>query len=183
MDRSLFDIRKLIAKTKISKIRLLEFQYADDCALVADSPENLQAVLNCNDALYRRMDLSINVQKTEILKFNPDDMEADAQLSIRQESLKEVICFKYLGSHLSSYCTLDDEVTFRIGRASSVYGRLRTRLFENNGITLHTNVMVNHTIVISTLLYGSEAWTLYRRQTKLLQKLHMRSHQRLLGTT
>ena len=33
------------------------------------------------------MGLSIKVQKTEILKFDPDDMEADAQLSIRQEPL------------------------------------------------------------------------------------------------
>ena len=38
MNRSIFDIRKLKAKTKISKTRLLKFQYADDCALVADSP-------------------------------------------------------------------------------------------------------------------------------------------------
>ena len=55
MDRSLFDIRKLREKTKISKTRLLEFQYADDYALVANSPENLQADLNCIDVLYRRM--------------------------------------------------------------------------------------------------------------------------------
>ena len=61
MDRSLFNIRKLNAKPKISITRLLEFQYADDCALVADSPENLQAVLNCIDALCRKMGLSINV--------------------------------------------------------------------------------------------------------------------------
>ena len=92
-------------------------------------------------------------------------------------------CFKYLGSHLSSYYTLDDEVNFRIGRASSAYRRLKTRVFENHGITLHTKVMVYHAIVIYTLLYGSEAWTLYRRQTKLLENFHMRSLQRLLGIT
>ena len=150
MDRSLFDIKKLKAKTKISKTRLLEFQYADDCALVADSPEILQSVLNCIDALYRRMGLSINVQKTEILKFNSADTEADAQLNIRQEPLKEVTSFKYLGSHISNNCTLDDEIDFRIGRASSAYGRLRKRVFENHNITLHTKVMVYHAIVIST---------------------------------
>ena len=183
MDRSFFNIRKLKAKTEISKTRLLEFQYADDCALVADSPGNLQAVLNCIDALYRRMGISINVHATEILKLNPDDMEADAQLIIRQEPLKEVTCFKYLGGCWSSYCTIDDEVNFRIGRASSAYGRLRTRVFENHGITFHTKVMVYLAIVISTLLYGSEAWTLYRRPTKLLEKFHMRSLQRLLGIT
>ena len=162
---------------------LLEFQYADDCALVADSAENLQSVLNCIDNLYQRLGLSINVSKTEILKFNPENLEPDHQLSIRQEPLAEVRCFKYLGSHISSNCTLDDEVNFRIGKASSAYGRLRARVFENHDISLHTKVMVYHALVISTLLYGSETWTLYRRQIKVLEKFHMRSLQRLLGIT
>ena len=183
MDRSLFDLKKLKAKTKISKTLLMEFQYADDCALVADSPGNLQLVLTRIDALYQRLGLSINIQKTELLKYNPHDIEAAVQLSIRQEPLNEVACFKYLGSHISADCTLDDEINFRVGRASSAYGRLRVRVFENRNITLHTKVMVYHAVVISTLLYGSEEWTLYSRQIKLLESFHMRSLRKLLGIT
>ena len=36
-DRNLFDYKKLKVKTKVSRTELLEIQYADDCALVADS--------------------------------------------------------------------------------------------------------------------------------------------------
>ena len=130
-DRSLFDLKKLKAKTKISKTLLLEFQYADDCPLVADSPEKLQLILTRIDTLYQRLGLSINVQKTELIKYIPHDTEATVELNIHQEPLKEVTSFKYLGSHITANCTLDDEVNFRIGRASSAYGRFRIRVFEN----------------------------------------------------
>lgn len=46
LDGSLFNSRRLQATTELHRVRILELQYADDCALVAHTPENLQTVLN-----------------------------------------------------------------------------------------------------------------------------------------
>ena len=110
-------------------------------------------------------------------------VEVSQPPSIDGEPLKEVLSYKYLGSHISANCSLDDEISHRLGQANGAYGRLRTRVFENHDLTLSTKIMVYHAVVISALLYGSEAWTLYQRQVKLLEQFHMKSLRKLLGVT
>ena len=162
---------------------MLELQYADDCALVADSAEGLQRVLTHSAELYKKLGLQINIQKTEYMKYTATLAEGTHPLFIDGVPLKEVQSFKYLGSHISANCSLDDEISHRIGQANGAYGRLRSQVFENHNLKLNTKLMVYHAVVISALLYGSEAWTLYQRQVKMLEQFHMRSLRKLLGVT
>ena len=50
-------------------------------------------------------------------------------------------------------------------------------------LTLNTKMKVYQACVLSTLLYGSEAWTLYMHQERRLNAFHMRNLRRLLGIT
>ena len=70
MDRSLFDLSKLKARTKTSRSSFSEFQYADDCALPSHLPDDLQAALSQMAHLYERIGLKINVRKTEVIQFH-----------------------------------------------------------------------------------------------------------------
>ena len=63
-------------------------------------------------------------------------MVEPVNLSIDGENLKEVTCFKYLGSNLTSNCILDDEISYRIGQANGTYGSMRVRVFEIHNIAL-----------------------------------------------
>ena len=49
--------------------------------------------------------------------------------------------FTYLGSTLSRAVHIDDEVTARTVKASVAFGRLRTNVWEQNGIRLNTRVV------------------------------------------
>ena len=183
-DRNLFDVKKLKAKTKIQQTKLLELQYADDCALVADSPEVLQTVLTYVSKFYRKMGLNINIGKTEFMQFSPPHVpRSSTAVTIDSTPLKQVESFKYLGSHISSNCHLDDELSYRVGQATRAYGRLSSKVFHNKNITLSTKIMVYNAVVLSSLLYGSETWTLYHHQTRMLESFHMRSLRRILGVS
>ena len=179
-DRNLFDLQKLKAKTKISQTSLLELQYADDCALVADSAQDLQHVLDLVSSLYTRLGLKINVQKTEYIQISQD---SSTDLSIEDSSIKKVECFRYLGSNMSSNCCLDDEINYRICKGTSAFGRLNSMVFKNHNLKIQTKISVYNAVVVSALLYGSETWTLYRRQLKNLEKFHMNSLRRILNVT
>jgi len=61
-----------------------------------------------------------------------------------------------------------------LGQANVAFGRLRKRLWGNHGITLATKVAVYRAVVMTTLLHGCEAWTVYRRHIKKLDQFHMR---------
>ena len=67
--------------------------------------------------------------------------------------------FCYLGSNISRLGNCDKECTMRIGKASSVFGRL-LNIWKSKNISLPVKVKLYESLVISTLLYGAELWPL-----------------------
>jgi len=67
LDGSLFNLRRLKAKTKISNDRIYELQYADDNAIPAHSAADLQSSLDTLSTVYRHAGLLVNTKKTEVL--------------------------------------------------------------------------------------------------------------------
>ena len=60
LDGSLFNLQRLKATTKVSKARIQELQYADDCALLAHSPAALQHSVDTLRSVYGDLGLVIN---------------------------------------------------------------------------------------------------------------------------
>ena len=89
--------------------------------------------------------------------------------------------FTYLGSTLSSCCSLYTEIHSRINKASSSFGRLRSRVFENRNLKVSTKVAVYNALCLSTLLYGAKSWTPYRQHISNLEAFHVRCLQKILG--
>ena len=78
-----------------------------------------------------------------------------------------------------SLASLDKELTIRIAKASTAFGRLNKRLWKNNNIRLDTKIQVYRAVVLSTLLYGCETWTLKQQDIKRLEKFHQKSLRRI----
>jgi len=74
---------------------------------------------------------------------------------------------------------ISDDVTRRIGAASAAFGRLESRLWNERGVRLNTKVAVYRAVVITTLLYGCESWTTYRRHTRSLDQFHLKCLRRI----
>ena len=88
--------------------------------------------------------------------------------------------FVYLGSTLSRSVHIDDETHARIAKASSAFGRLRSSVWERKGVSLWTKLSVYKAIVLTTLLYASETWTVYQRHAKKLNRFHLNCLRKLL---
>ena len=170
LDGSLFNIRRLQAKTKTRISNIHELQYADDCALVAHSPAAMQHALNIMSSVYSSLGLVINTQKTEVIVQERSPSPVPPVFSINGTPLKVVQQFCYLGSILTPTCHIDDDIQARINLASSAFGRLRSRVFENHNLRNLTKGAVYRAVYVSTLLYGAEAWTLYRRVSDIWRR-------------
>ena len=184
LDGSLFDLRRLNAKTKTLKRLLLEALFADDCALIAHTEFDLQVIVNRFAEACRLFGLTISLSKTEVLfQPAPGTVRPPPTPTIRIEStqLKVVDQFKYLGSIISSDGSLDKEIAARIGKASQSLGCLRSRVLNNKNIKLATKIKVYKAVVLTSLLYGCETWTLYRKHLKQLERFHMRALRSILG--
>ena len=69
-----------------------------------------------------------------------------------------------------------------MANASASFGRLRQRLWNNHHVSMRVKGKIYRAIVLSTLLYGAEAWTVYIRQVKKLHAFmlrHLRSIMRI----
>lgn len=180
LDGSLFNLRRLKARTRTQETSVFDLQYADDAALAGTTRNGLQHSLDCVAGTYARAGLSINTDKTEVLA-QLQDPRAYEELSVNGQELSNVSQFKYLGSILTDSCELDGEVKRRVGLAAASFGKLSTRVFFNRNLNLDTKIKVYSAICVSILLYGSEAWAPYRRHIRVLEAFHTRCLKRMMG--
>ena len=104
-------------------------------------------------------------------------------IKIAEYELEVVNEFVYLGSTIANSLSLDSELNKRIGKATTTMARLTKRAWTNGRLTEHTKVQIYKACVLSTLLYGSETWTLHARHETSLQSFHMRQLRRILNIT
>ena len=78
---------------------------------------------------------------------------------MKGQRLQVVDKFTYVGSTLSRVVHIDDEVNARIAKASAAFGRLRGSIWDRSGIRLDTRLKVYRSVVLPTLLYACETWT------------------------
>ena len=89
--------------------------------------------------------------------------------------------FTYLGSTLSRTVAIDDEINTRLAKASAAFGRLHKNVWDRRGITTETKIKVYKAVVLTTMLYGFESWTVYQRHARTMNHFHGTSLRKLLG--
>ncbi|CAH1249934.1 Hypp8727 [Branchiostoma lanceolatum] len=182
MDGGLFNTGRLRARRLSTMFNVRELQYADDNATPVDTVDALHATVSAFDGAYSRFGLTSNVGKTKILAQGaPGQPPPDtSNVCLRCQPLETVEAFPYLGSYLSNDCTAQKDIDNRIRAAHAAFGRLSKRVFLNHDLNLNTKIMVFRAIVLSTLLYGSEVWVLYRSDIKKLERFQQQKLRAIL---
>ena len=180
-DGRLFNLRRLQAKTKIHVDKLRDFLFADDCALNAGSAEDMQHSMDLFSNACSNFGLTISTKKTEVMyQPAPKNPYQEPTVTVDGQTLATVDKSVYLGSTLSRSVHIDDETYARIAKACSAFGRLRSSVWERKGVSLSTKLSVYKAIVLTTLLYASETWTVYQRHAKKLNRFHLNCLRKLL---
>ena len=118
-DESIFDLWRLSAKTKTFNSLIQGALFADDCALMAHKPGDLQAMLNSFSDASKQFGLKSSLGKTEVLfQRAPNSVAPQPAIFIDDVELKVIDSFKYLGSMISSDGSLDKEIASKISKAS-----------------------------------------------------------------
>ena len=172
------NLRRLQSKNKVSSSTIVELQYADDTAVCSSTEAGLQRTTDAFANAYRRLGLTLNATKTEVLyqpaRGYPSLSDSQPKIEADDSVLRVVPSFRYLGSCVTNNVSLDQEIENRISSAAASFGKLRRRVFDNRNLTVSTKTSVYRAVVLPTLLYGSETWTLYRHQIRQLEKFHQR---------
>ena len=122
------------------------------------------------------------MRKTEVL-HQPTKLNTDppVEVMIDGHRLENVRRFTYLGSTVSSDAKLELELQSRMAKASASFGRLNERLWKNKNVTTKVKCQVYRAVILSTLLYGAETWTIYRAQVHKLNTFMMKHLRYIMG--
>ena len=143
---------------------------------MAHEETHLQAIVDRFSEASKLFGLTISLGKTEVFfQPAPNTVHSQPCITIGDTQLKNVDSFRYLGSTISSDGSLDKEITARTQKASQALGQLRTKILQHKNIRMSTKLKVYNAVVLSSLLYGCETWTLYRRHINQLEQFHQRS--------
>ena len=140
-----------------------ELLFADDSALVAHSAEEMPNIVDAFSDASKKFGLKINIKKTEVLYQPNSTRTREEDIMVYGNKLNSVQEFAYLGSTISSNGCIDNEIQRRMAKDSASFGRLLQRLRNNHHVSTRVKGKIYRAIVLSTVLYGAEAWTVYRR--------------------
>ncbi|BHF81096.1 hypothetical protein SprV_0702422600 [Sparganum proliferum] len=73
-----------------------------------------------------------------------------------------------------------DGVDNRISKASQAFGRLQSTVRNRHGLQLSTKLKMYKAVILPTLLYGAETWTVYTKQARRLNHFHLSCLRRIL---
>ena len=116
-DGSLFNLRRLLKRTKTIEELITELLFADDCAVLANTEEALQHIVNCLSGATKNFGLTISLKKTEVL-YQPPLREAYSPPHISIEGTGH---FTYPGSVISNDATVSKALDNRLSNPSQQF--------------------------------------------------------------
>eukprot|EP00106_Octopus_bimaculoides_P016855 XP_014784297.1 PREDICTED: uncharacterized protein LOC106879306 [Octopus bimaculoides] len=146
---------------------------SSDNAAPASTAKDLQTSTNNFSRAYQTFGLKVNITKTKVLAQPAPRTNLDSpNITINNQSIEVVEDFCCLGSFLSSTAGSGKDIEHRIQSGHASFGHLKARVFCNKDLTFKTKLMVYQAVAVSTLLYGCETWTVYRKDMKKLERFH-----------
>ena len=133
--------------------------YADDTVLVAETREHVQHIASEYKRVCDSMGLKSNVGKSKVLMVKRDQMGSCEKVRVSGEEMQKVDKFNYLGATISTDGGMEEEVAHTVAEGRMVWGTM-AKLWKENMISREVKRELKERVVIPTVVYGSETWSL-----------------------
>ena len=142
-------------------------RYADDTVIIAESKNQLQQLMDTVVEESKAKGLFVNSANSFTMVFLKSEVRHTCKITIHGNTLEQVDRFVFLGGLFTSDGRCEQDVRQRIAIAQSAFTPLE-KVLKNRNINIQHRCRFLKCYIWSTLLYGSEAWTL---SSKMLNKL------------
>ena len=132
------------------------------------------------DRLYEKAtmyNMKINIRKTKAMRISSKG-DKPIKITLGEEEIEQVSTFKYLGVNVTSDGRSTSEIITRIAIAKKTFVKKRELLTRS--LSMDTKKKIVKSLIWSTLLYGSESWTLMKRDIERIESFEMWIWRRIL---
>jgi hypothetical protein len=164
----------------VDEKKLSDLDFADDIALLDETWKGMQSLTDMIQEVAGKVGLHMNTSKTKLMKIG--NFEEDGCIQVGGGPIECVEDFCYLGSVIARDGSCDKEIKTRLGKANTTFGRL-TNIWRNKRLSLQVKIRLYESLVLSTLQYGTETWSMTVANQKRLEAAHHKWLRRILGIT
>ena len=158
---------------------ITNLRYADDTALIAESAQGLQLIVDVVKSESLKRGLKMNIKKTKTMVISRDPENPKVDINVDGNTLEQVEIFKYLGQTITSDGRSDTAIRQRIEIVRQTFLNMSDVLTARN-IEIETRKRLARCYVLSTLLYASETWTLNADTCKKINSFEMWMYRKML---
>ena len=144
---------------QVGDLTIAELAYADDFAIISQSPEDLSRAFAVFRQAAENIGLKVNEAKTKVMHCRRGEVFQEGSEEIGGLNIERVESFTYLGSVLTPKNEIAVEVACRIRSATRAYHSLKS-LLKSRLLSRRTKLRIYLTMIVPVLMYGSETWSL-----------------------
>jgi hypothetical protein len=148
-------------KFYINNIEINTLLFADDQVILVNSEDNLQRAIHRLNVISKDYNMLISFDKTKVLALRGKG-PTRIKIVINERILYQVLNFNYLGYNMGLNREID--INVKLQRFQQISGTIKRTLARK--VRKETILRFYKIMAIPTLLYGSECWTLTKRQKK-----------------
>ncbi len=146
---------------KVNEMTICVLAYADDIALIADTPENLQKLISKMHEWCNRWRFIINPAKSNVVHFrNPPKAQTGHKFTLGNngKELKVVESYKYLGVIIDQYLTFSKATDVLSNAAGRALGGMINKYKSMKEMGYNTYSKLFNAMVTPVMDYGSAIW-------------------------
>ena len=154
--------------------------FADDVALLSNTPTGLQSQLNSLKTCCDRLKLKVNKEKTKIMVFRKGGYLAQCEKWVYDGEPVEVVnSYTYLGFTFTTMLSCELGTASFVTKGKKAVHLLSRAYLKCKEMSQSTFFKIFDAKVQSILLYSSEVWGLHRLDN--IEKVHLLACKRYLG--
>ena len=154
-------------------------RYADDTALITECTLDLQELVTAVNEKGKPYGMEMNVIKTKTMVVSRQDPVPKINITIEGKPIEQVKNMVYLGHMATEDARSEKEIRRRIEIARSAFENM-SKTLTSRSINIELRLRLAKCYVWSTLLYGSETWTMTKSLTKKIEAFEMWIFRRML---
>ncbi|XP_049833909.1 uncharacterized protein LOC126278101 [Schistocerca gregaria] len=177
IEEAMMEIKERVRSgIKIQGERISMIRFADDIAILSESEEELNYLLNgMNSLMSTQYGLRVNRRKTKVMRSSRNENSEKLNIRIDGHKVNE---FCYLGSKIINDGRSKEDIKSRLAMAKKAFLAKRSLLISNTGLNLRKKFLRMY--VWSTALYDSETWTVGKLEQKRIEAFEMWCYRRML---
>lgn len=144
---------------KLKGEKIYSLAYADDIVLLAEEKERMRCMVRTMEEYLRKKGMELNVGKSKIVRFKKGgDRQKVMEWWWREEKIKEVKEFKYLGFTFQKNGEMKAHLKDRVKKEAAVMGQVWVIGKRKFGKEWGKRMWLFDVLVWSVIGYGAEIW-------------------------